>query len=385
MRMEIYDFGFNRLGFIEKYDSVQYTEKFQDVGTFQLTCPKTDKNVKLLREDNVIWFEAEVAGIIQYVDIKRDSDSTIEIKGNLIGQILDWRWIYPCFVKTANPATLMEQLVYAHCVSPSDDSRKMNGLVVGTKDIVLKPSVTYQKTGGSVLDSEKKLAEANGLGFAIYFNPRNVNKLKFVVLHGKDRTANNKDGNVPVIFSRSLNNLISGDYVLNGGDYRNTGLVAGEAIDGSNNENANRRTLEVFRDSKKVSGYDRKELFIDARDLQSEYSDTVVDAQDADDTSKKMTDEEYNATLLQRGNEKLDETNKEESYTGEVRTDSKTKFIYREDYELGDIVTLSDEDIGLRMDVAIMEMSITYDKTGYSYTPTFGKAVPTLYQKIERR
>ena len=390
VKLEVFTFSFERLGMVEKYDSLQYTQQFQDQGSFQLVCPKTKENVELLQSDRFIWIENEVAGIIQYFEKERDTDSQITVKGNLIVGILDWRWVYPCFTKTANPATLMELVVNNHCINPSDVNRKLPSLVIGTDEVIMLSSVTFQKTGGSVLEAEQKLAEANNLGFDVRFNPRNENKLKFVVLQGKDRTMNNKDGNDPVLFSRTLNNVVKGDYVYNDGDYKNVALVAGEAIDGSDNENANRRIYEVHRSSRVVKGFERKELFVDARDLQSTYSEdqTTKDEEGNDVTEsveKKMTDEEYNATLLQRGNEKIGETSIEESYTGEIRTDAKTAFHYGVDYFLGDKVTVLDEELGITIDVVVTEMEINVDKTGYTYTPTFGNSIPTVLERIERK
>lgn len=390
IKLEVFSFDdFEKLGFVEKYESLQYTQKFNDVGTFQLICPRTKENVDLLTNNRIIWLEDEIAGIIQYFEKERDTDTKITVKGNLISCILDWRWVYPCFAKTANPATLMELIVNNHCINPTDSLRKMNSLVIGTDEIITLKSITFQKTGGSALEAIKKLAEANDLGFDIKFNPKNENKLKFTVIKGKDRTISNKDDNDPVVFSRNLNNLIKGDYIYNDGDYRNVSLVAGEAVDGSDNENANRRILEVFRESEKLSGYKRKEMFVDARDLQSEYSEeNTTKDEDGNDiiesVEKKMTDEEYNATLLQRGNEKLGETSIEESYTGEVRTDANTSFKYKKDYFLGDKVTILDDELGIKIDVVVSEMTVNVDKSGYTYTPTFGNSIPTILKKIER-
>ena len=390
IKLEVFTFSFERLGIVEKYDSLQYTQQFQDQGSFQLVCPKTKENIELLQSNRFIWLEDETAGIIQYFEKERDTDAKITIKGNLMKGILDWRWVYPCFTKTANPATLMELLVNNHCINPTDANRKLPSLVIGTDEIITMPSITFQKTGGSVLEAEQKLSEANGLGFDIRFNPRNENKLKFVVLKGKDRTQNNRDGNDPVIFSRSLNNVVKGDYTYNDGDFKNVALVAGEAIDGSDNENANRRTYEVYRDAKVAKGFERRELFVDARDLQSTYSeDQATKDEEGNDVTesveKKMTDEEYNATLLQRGNEKIGETSIEESYVGDIRTDAKTTFHYGVDYFLGDKVTVIDEDLGIAIDVVVTEMEINVDKTGYIYTPTFGNSIPTMLDKLERK
>ena len=393
MRLEVFDFQFNRLGSIEQFTSISYLRQFQDTGNFTLSCPVTEQNKQLLQKKRIIWLEDEVAGIIQYVNKTRDNGEVkFEVKGKLISEILNWRWVYPCFAKTGKPNALMEQLVDIHCINTLDAKRKFNKFVIGSKgDVLGLSSIAYQKTGDSVLNSEISLATANNLGFEVLFNPRATNCLKFVVYQGKDRTVNNKDGNDPVYFSQSLNNLLNAEYTYNDEPFRNVELVAGEAEDGSDNENAKRRTLEVFLNdsSKASSGYQRYEKFVDARDLQSEYSEeqTVTD-EDGNQTTvtveKKMTDEQYFNTLSQRGNEKFDESTLEESYTGSIRTDGKTIFKYKEDYDIGDKVTIIDDEFGIMMDVVITEMQVTFDKDLYTYRPTFGVGIPTISKRLQR-
>ena len=60
-------------------------------------------------------------------------------------------------------------------------------------------------------------------------------------------------------------------------------------------------------------------------------------------------------------------------------------FKYKDDYQLGDIVTIVDEDLNIAVNTVVTAMSITYDKTGYTYTPTFGNELPTILDKIERK
>lgn len=195
MRLEVFDFELNRLGLIEIYSSINYTLKFIDVGSFELKCAINEQNVKLIQKNRFLWIEDEVCGIIQYISSSTD-DGTITVKGKLAKEMLNWRWVYPCFVKTGEPAALAESIVNIHCVNPSESKRKMKGLAIGNAGYVInKPHITYQKTGDTVLTSVQNISTANNLGFEIYFNPRNVNPFKFVMLEGKDRTIGNKDGN----------------------------------------------------------------------------------------------------------------------------------------------------------------------------------------------
>ena len=393
IRLEIFDIDFERLGSVEKYTSVSYTRQFQNVGSFSLNCPITQVNNQLLAKNRFIWIEDDVCGIIQYISKRRsEEDTTIEVKGKLVGAILDWRWVYPCFVKTGKPNKLMEQIVDIHCVNPMDAKRKYNSFVIEPSNAIeIVDSVTYQKTGGSVLESVINLATANNLGFAIPFNPRLDNKLSFVVYKGKDRTIGNTEGNDQVYFTQSLNNLLDASYLYNDDNFRNVELVAGETEDGSDNENAKRTTLEVFLNegTKQLSGFRRYEKFVDARDLQSEYSEEEVTVDEdgnqvTDIVEKKMSPEQYLGTLSQRGSEKFEESTIEESYEGSIRTDSRTIFQYKQDYDVGDKVTIIDEEFNVRMDVVITEIKVTFDKELYTYEPTFGVSIPTIMDKVKR-
>lgn len=390
MRLEVFDFELNRLGLIEMYSTITYTLKFVDVGSFELKCAINKQNVKLIQKNRFLWIEDEVCGIIQYISSSTD-DGTITAKGKLVKEMLNWRWVYPCFVKTGEPAALAESIVNIHCVNPSESKRKMRGLVIGNAGYVInKPHITYQKTGDTVLTSVQNISTANNLGFEIYFNPRNVNPFKFVMLEGKDRTIGNKDGNKPVVFSRDFENIVSGSYEYNDDSFRNIALVAGETADGSNNENAARTFLVVDQaGSENVSSFYRKELYVDARDLQSEYSEEATTKDDegndvTETVQKKMTEQEYNATLSNRGFEKMGETLVEESYESQIRTDARTIYQFGKDYTYGDYVTVIDKSLGIMLNVQITEMQIVYDANGYDYIPTFGNSVPTILKKIKR-
>ena len=390
MRLEVFDFELNRLGLIEMYSTITYTLKFVDVGSFELKCAINKQNVKLIQKNRFLWIEDEVCGIIQYINSSTD-DGTITAKGKLAKEMLNWRWVYPCFVKTGEPAALAESIVNIHCVNPSEPKRKMRGLVIGNAVYIInKPHITYQKTGDTVLTSVQNISTANNLGFEIYFNPRNVNPFKFVMLEGKDRTIGNKDGNKPVVFSRDFENIVSGSYEYNDDSFRNIALVAGETADGSNNENAARTFLVVDQvGSENASSFYRKELYVDARDLQSEYSEEVNTKDDegndiTETVKKKMTEQEYNATLSNRGFEKMGETLVEESYESQIRTDARTIYQFGKDYTYGDYVTVIDKSLGIMLNVQITEIQIVYDANGYDYIPTFGNSVPTILKKIKR-
>ena len=137
-----------------------------------------------------------------------------------------------------------------------------------------------------------------------------------------------------------MDNLVSGKYLESTVAYKNAALVGGQ---GQGSE----RTYEtVF--SREELCLDRREMFVNATDLANE-------------------DENYIAQLQQRGKEKLAETSDISVFEGEVDA---TMYEYRVDYNLGDIVQLSD-DYGHDERVRVVETVISDGEGGYLVYPTF--------------
>lgn len=366
LKCEVFDAKFKRLGMIEKFTYCQYNKKFNKCGSFTLKCPPIKENIELLKEDRILWLENDVAGIIQSIKLSEE----LEINGCLVSCILDWRYVFPVFNAEASPIKIMYDVVNANCINSSIPQRNYDFLIIEQIQDDL-PRITKQKTGGSVLEFLTELSEAYNIGFDVSFNPL-IKKMIFKVIVGEDRTAKNEKGNKMVLFSDSLNNLKNTEYSSNNSSYRNITIVDGEAEEGR------RVSTYVFADGIERAGYERRELYTDARDLQSE-------KQNEEGETIKIPDEEYIKMLENRGEEKLGECKKLESLNAEVRSDSSTNFVYGKDYFLGDYVTVIKESYGYAMNVQVTEITVTQDKNGYEINPTFGEGQPTLYDILKKK
>ena len=369
LRNEVFDDKFNRLDILEKFTYCQYVESLRGTGTFTLKCPITKKNVSILKNDNIIWFEEDVAGVIQNVVVDSSDQSEITANGCLLDGILDWRYIYPVFNYTGKVDELMNEAVNINCISNEDPKRNFEHLEIENVETSLPP-VSKQKTGGTVLEFESELANAYSCGFRVGFYPKEK-KMKFKVIEGVDRSVHNTEGNKRVIFSESLNNVLQTTYINDISDYRNITLVAGEAMVGS-------RSFVTVADGNEQSGFYRRELYTDARDLQTE-------TYDEDGNEIVLTEEEYQAALTNRGHESLSECAKKIYMESEVRHDSLSSYKYREDYNLGDIVTCIRESLDIMIDAQVTEVTVTQDANGYSVVPTLGEGQPTLYSILKKK
>lgn len=380
--LEVYDINFHRLGIINDYSYAQYINNAYSVGSFNLKCDASAENIDLIKKDRILWLEGNVAGLIQYIYKESEESTTVEVKGNLIGIILNWRYIYPVISLSDKPINkVMEKYVSESCINNSDSKRNFSFLELAESDFELE-KISKDVTGDTVEEALEDVISTDGFdkmaSFFVGFYPRKK-KFIFEIKRGKDRTKGNIEGNKTVLFSQDLKNIIKSEYTLNTEDFRNIALVAGESPDGDDAE-TNRKTLIVLsdEDSEEPSGFDRRELYVDARDLQSESTDD-------EGNTTTISDSEYNAKLKTRGLEKLGDCLEVESYEGEIRNDSETVFHYNQDYFLGDKVDIIDTDLKLRIQAIVTGVTITQENGEYTVNPSFGFTQPTLYEKLKKK
>lgn len=121
------------------------------------------------------------------------------------------------------------------------------------------------------------------------------------------------------------------------------------------------------------SGLSRRELYVDARDLQSD-----------SDPDKPLTVAEYIAALTNRGREKLAEHQLVKSFDADVRTLNPT-YIYGVDYQLGDIITAIDDRLGITADAVVQGVSRSVVGEKETLTLALGYEQPTPYDILRRK
>ncbi len=121
------------------------------------------------------------------------------------------------------------------------------------------------------------------------------------------------------------------------------------------------------------SGLARRELFVDARDLQSDA-----------DPDNPLTAEEYAAVLTVRGEEMLAENQLVQSFSTVVRTLAPT-YEYGVDFFLGDTITAIDERQGVTADAVVQAVQRSVSAEGEGLLLTLGYGQPTIYDILKRK
>lgn len=358
--------NFDALGQINKFTSLIWPDKYRGHTYFELNVPVTPENRSLIKKGNIIWCGKDNAAIIEIIksDMDENGQKTLNVKGRTLEVLLSSRIIwgtYTCVGKASS--TAMYEIVEKQCVNPKDLYRKIPFLECAVDEKFGK-QVSFQKTGGEVYEALESIATEADLGFEMLFKPKEK-KIIFKVIEGIDRS----EGINPVIFSTDLNDILSSSYYTNDQDVKTLAYVAGE---GSGAERKH-----IISGNNASIGFERKELYVDARDLQSEVTD-------ADGNKETISEEDYRDLLNDRGIEKLAEHEIIETFEAKIRVIGNDRYVYGIDYYKGDKIIMQDTDIGVQIKARITEVSENYDDE-YELILTFGYELPTLIQKIKRQ
>ena len=363
---------FDSLGEINKYTSLIWPDKFNGYTSFELNAPVTPENRNLIKKGNIIWCGGNNACIIEIIqsDMNENGQKTYKVKGRTLEMLLTTRIIwgtYNCVGKYSS--TAMYEIVDKQCVNPTDSYRKIPFLECA-EDKQLGKIISFQKTVGEVYDAVESIATDAELGFDILFRPREK-KLIFKVTEGVDRTVFSTSGDVSnlVIFSTDLEDILSSSYYTNDQDVKTLAYVSGEG-EGTN------RTYIVSGNTA-TKGLIRREMYVDARDLQSKVSNE-------DGTITQISDDDYRDMLNDRGTEKLAECITAESFEAKMRVIGNIQYKYGIDYNKGDKVIIQDTELGVQVIGKVTEISENYDDE-YELIITFGYSYPTLIQKVKRQ
>lgn len=364
MDIYVFDSGYKKLGILQSPLSVSYTDKFKVRGEFSVSIALSNFNADLVKKDNYLLFDksAGIAGVIDkwLKDTQEGEAPKITITGGLCDTFLYRRIVWGQYIKSGSSVDIVEDLVRTQVIEPEDPKRAIPDIEIVSTMESRGSSIQYQNTGGNVGEAVEDLCSSDGFGFAMRFDAI-AKKMIFQVVKGTDRTKGQKEV-APCIFSQQYENILGSNYEENYSTYKNVALVAGEG------EGQQRKY--VTTGDAEVSGKQRCEVFVDARDLQSTNGDTTIPV------------EEYEAMLDQRGKEQLDTLRPVVNFDCTVNTEGNIK--YGVDFFLGDKVSIEDSNFG-ELDAEISEVQTVYDSTGKTLYITFGYNQLSLAKAIKAK
>jgi hypothetical protein len=371
---------------LSKYEYSKYEFKAREIGTFTINAMLDKENLYLMdkTKNYYVILDDDVFGVIE--SVKRESDSetskVFAIKGSLALKLLEYRVIKGQVTFKGKSYKYIEELVKQNLIM-SDDSNRNIALAVEFEDEERLKQVCSiidkQVTGGSLWDEISEVAEADKLRIILRPNvvvvntehPKNIDGWTLIIGAGEDRTRHRANNAVSsVMFSQSLSNIANTDYIVDRSKLRNTVYIAGEG------EGTDRKWYNIDVNSDVTFGerkdWNRRELWVDARDVQSE-QDNVT-----------LTDAEYEELMKQRADEKAKDNDLSEEYTATV-TDITKQYTYKKDYNIGDFVTIADEELGMEFDAQITNVIVTRqdDREIIDLEFTYGLRIKDVIERSE--
>lgn len=340
MEIRIYDADMDLQGIIENQTSLIWTRKYNDAGEFELHVPITDNNRELCRVNNLIYKTgADEAGVIEYVFMEETAiKNEIVCKGRFLASYMDRRITKATKTYDGKVEEIMREML-------SVDTIPIPRVVLGTINGYTE-TATFQCTYKGLLLYMQKLAKSANMGFR--FRPNFNNKtIIFEVYKGVDRTMSQGVNN-RVIFSEMYENLNNVSYTESAQNYK-TKIYVGGTGEGD---------ARVIVSVGGGDGLELREAFYSATDV----------------TSDGLSEAEYRNALIQRGYEQLDANSYAKSF--ECVTEPNINFIYKTNYDLGDIVTVKKKSWNVTEDLRITEIQEVYENGMMSIVPTLGNPLP---------
>jgi len=359
--MEVYilDSLLRRYQVVDKFESLIWTERWQDAGDFELVLiSNLETRSQFTVGTHLAINQSYRVMTVETIENSTDSDGMLmlNIKGRSLEAILEDRVAKdtmsnlttdPVWTLTGTPATIARTMFNDICVSGNLDIKdKIPFITAGTIypastipefatsiTVGIKPTILY--------DAIKELCDHYDLGFRLVRN-FDTSQLYFNIYAGNDRTT----GQVvlpPVVFALGFDNLQDITEFITIDQSKNVAYVFSEF-----------GSVVVYPDDvdPDIEGFERRVLLVQDNDITA---DTV----------------NIPAALIQKGKEELAKRRGSSVLDGELNQNS--SYIYGIDYDLGDLVEMRNAD-GVVSKQRVTEQIFTCDGEGE-------RAYPTLFMK----
>lgn len=360
------------LGLLNQFTAMTWTSRTTTFGGFELWCPMLPENSELLKPDNLLWIGGDELGVIETIKKSTDEQggTILQVSGRFIESWLERRIIWGQYSGTEVVSNHLRNMVNLNAISPSDPKRVIPNLGLSTTQEALGPSISFSDSYSNLWNTVVELANSHSLFIRIKANVPG-GELLFTILKGTNRSV--EQSILPaVVLSTDLSDILTDSYTLDATTWCNMSLVAGAG------EGVQRKTSEV---NGSLSGLSRRELFVDARDLQ-DYEEVITSE---GTTRVPIATSVYDGMLQERGKSKLGEVPLVESFDANIRMYGPRAYEYGVDYFLGDRITMQDPNLGIQVSTEISEVQQSWDENGYSLSLVLGTSAPTITQLLKRK
>ena len=315
MKINLYDENLRRIAIIdERFVSCLWSEGYNTTENFTLELQETEEYKKKVKSDCYVGRnDRNTLMVIKTVEI---ANNKIIASGKQATQVLD----DVAFVGTINEGSKIDSSIE----KAYNGSNKFKNVEIVSSG--LSETYKHQISNKHFLNLCETMCQSEDVGFRSVRNNGVIN----IEFYKPEKKPN-------LVFSQKFGNLSIDSIKLSTSVFKNYAIVLGEG------EGENRVRVDVDQ----TNGNERRELIVDAKDIQKEENETV---------------ESYNQRLMARGAEKLLECQKILNVAFmPFAKDFGTK------YDLGDILTILLPEYGFKIEARVVRFT---QKTQNNQTTT---------------
>lgn len=374
MEFMVLDKNYDGITMIDTFTSAIWTVRYDEAGDFEIYTPVRLDYIQAMQIGNYLWNrDSDRLMVIETVEIETDAEEgpQLIVTGRSLESILDRRIVTSSQNFSGNLQSVLFAIIQNEVIS-SGGTRRIPGFSLKTSSDSRITSISISELsirGENVYDVVCSLCQANKVGWRIL--PKGAGGFEFELYVGVDRSYA-QSVNPYVTFSPSFENLLNSNYIKSFKSYKNSIYAVGtyqkEVILQNKYKDDNgewvveeQTTYEEaevvtwqYSETATPSGLARREMFIDNGGVN-----------DGEQGGEYAT---WNAVNKEKAIAELGEHQTTTAFEGEL--EATRQYIYREDFNIGDIVQVENE-FGITGTVYISEIVFSQDVNGITITPTF--------------
>ena len=322
----IFNTSLAQQGVVTNYSSLTFRRQLRGIGSFALSIAKDKKNTEYLIKGNVIAIDSTTAGVI--VDVFEDQTENgvfLQVSGKALVGILGDRITKDATTNYVDKTeTIAKAIVNKNCIDATDTNRNFSNFDL-IADSARGSSQTFDTLNEPLPKALERLLAIDNYGHQIYIDFANK-KFKYDVIVNTDRSAS-------VQFSNKIHNMKKSKSHQSNSNHKTFAYIDGNGVSNSYGS---------------ATGYSRKEIYL---------KDTKIDVE---------------ADLPDRASQDLSGKYYETNSIDAVIKVSGNPFVYKTDYDLGNIVSVNIN--GTLYELQITEITEIYTNQLVDIILTFGTA-----------
>ena len=363
--LKILDKDQNLLAVIDSYSSFQGERRAWEVGSMELHLGLEDQGASTIQEGNLVMIDEKRVWEITGIKKTEGTTLTLEATGRELKGILAQRIVvpqekddehfygwdrFPAPLDPDVPAeSIIKHYIGSHAITPTDAKRALPDWELAA-DQGRGPETRWSARFRALTDTLKDIGEQTGIGYTATLDLENK---RFIVdiIPEKDQAAGSDH---PVILGIDYDNIQTLDYRLD------TEKDITIAYAGGAGEDEDRLIQAVARtpEESALSGYARREGWLECGSSQ-DIEDLVFEA------TYQLSQQEQTETLT-------------------ASAAPYATFKYLEDWDLGSIVTVKSERLGITQDKKVTAVKEIYERGKIQIIPTLGKRNKTIIDEIRK-